>query len=305
MPPVRLIQSAALLAALAVIAPSSAWAEECPTSPPTDARMRRQEAKRWFDRAQRVQAGGDETEALRAYQCSLSIVSHPFTAFNVARLADKLGDADTAVVAYRVYLQLAPNAPDLAKVTARIQLLSGEASAQAAGGSNEPPPKPRPLPVPIAAEPAAATSEPIRRDERQVAEPDSASDAGARPAASDSSSESTSSPLRVTGWILTASGTALVATGAVLNLLARDDMNACRARYLQGDRQAAEDACDSARPLAYSSYVAMGTGAAAAAAGVVLWYVAARADRTADRERPLAWVAPLPGGALVAGRFRF
>ena len=39
-----------------------------------------------------AEAASDPVNALKAYQCSLKVVPHAFTAYNLARLAEKTGE---------------------------------------------------------------------------------------------------------------------------------------------------------------------------------------------------------------------
>lgn len=279
-------------ASLGAAAPARAD-DDCPDHSRADAKTKRLDAKRFFDRAQKAQAAGEETEALRAYQCSLTIVSHPFTAFNVARLADKRGDAETALSAYRLYLDLATEAPDRAQVATRIEALQAQLDAAAR---------------------AVTPANPTDRDTaaREVAPPVPMPPSPEAPATPIAEREPPTerSAMRVAGWVLTGTGAVALAAGIALNLMARDDMNTCRARYAEsmtnpGALPAAEAACDSARPLAYSSYAALGVGAAAAAAGITLWTIALRQEGQSQRERAVAWVTPTAGGAVIAGRLPF
>src|SRR5262245_22937178 len=87
---------------------SVARAEDCPDRVPEGSRERRALAKDWFSRAEAADAANDPIAAVKAYQCSLKMVPHAFTAFNLGRLAERTGDLELAVDAFSTYVKLAP-----------------------------------------------------------------------------------------------------------------------------------------------------------------------------------------------------
>ena len=76
-------------------------AEECPEFVPEDSVQRRQLAKKWFTRGEEGIKINDDLGALKAYQCSLKFVPHGFTAFNIAQVAERVGDLELAVASYK------------------------------------------------------------------------------------------------------------------------------------------------------------------------------------------------------------
>src|SRR3954465_1662250 len=98
-------------------------AEDCPDSPPADAAERRTLAKRWFTDAEEAERRHDEVAAVRAYQCSMRMVPHAFTAYNLAKVSEQTGDLELAVDSYHHYLALKTNAEDAAEISAHVALL--------------------------------------------------------------------------------------------------------------------------------------------------------------------------------------
>lgn len=275
--------SAAVLGLVTLLAPLAARAEECPTDVPAASRDRRALAKDWFSRAEAADAASDPIGAVRAYQCSLKMVPHAFTAFNLARLAERTGDLELAVDAYGTYIKLAPEAPDRAEIEAkivtmneRIQALRKEQELAAAPIPANPTPAP-PIEVkPPTPAPGLIVSPPPKRSEE-----------GTGP--------------RILPWVVGGVGVAALATGIVLNIGARGKMTDCFALAKDdAQRDAALKACDAAKPRAYASYALFGVAGAAAVADAVLIFM----TRPDGEERKLAAV-PLADGAAFIGRFKF
>jgi hypothetical protein len=272
---------------LATAFPSPARAEDCPDSVPTSSRERRAMAKDWFSRAEAADAANDPIGAVKAYQCSLKMVPHAFTAFNLGRLAERTGDLELALDAFNTYIKLAPESPDRTQIEGKVVALGERIKALRAEQAAPPvvvatPPKPTP---PISEPPAdlkpAPPPEPVLVD---------------KPA----SPPSTLSLQKAAPWIIGGVGVVALATGVALNVSARGKMDDCR-DLAKNEQQhdAALAACDGAKPRAYASYAMFGVAAAAAVAdGILLYLTSERTERTVA-------ASPLPGGAMVSGRFRF
>src|SRR5262245_2307624 len=101
-------------------------AETCPDVPEEDTTARRAMAKDWFAKAEEAESAGDRQLAARRYACSLKLVPHPSTAYNLGTAAEKSGDLSMAVDAFKMYLNLAPDAADRALVQARIARLEAK-----------------------------------------------------------------------------------------------------------------------------------------------------------------------------------
>jgi predicted nucleic acid-binding Zn-ribbon protein len=263
--------------------------EECPTDIPEDAAARRAQAKRWFAKGETEAKAGNDVDALKAYQCSMTFVAHGFTAFNIAQIAERTGDIELAIASYGRYLLLVPEAKDATQVNERMDELRERLAkmreaekAEANKGSessldsllNRPPVEPSPKPRPKHVTPRRAPDVSEKKPGSIWAS-------------------------QTTAWITLGSGSALLIGGVVSNVLARGQMDTCRSRYNKGDQAGAESACSNAKPLAYLSYGLIGVGAAALAAGMTLFIIQARNDNEVA-----ANVLPEGGFALRwSGRF--
>ena len=116
------------LCGLALLAPATVWAQttptDCPTEIPAASSTRRALAKDWFSRAEAAEAASDPIGAVKAYQCSLRLVPHAFTAFNLGRLAERTGDLELAVESFNTYLKLSPEAQDKTEIEAKLAALN-------------------------------------------------------------------------------------------------------------------------------------------------------------------------------------
>jgi hypothetical protein len=295
----RTIALAALACGLLTLSPRGARAQvaagaACPSEIPSNSRDRRALAKDWFTRAEAAESGGDPITAVKSYQCSLRIVPHAFTAFNLGRLAERTGDLELALESFNTYLKLLPEAPDKAEIAGKVQALGQRISSLRAEQQPTPPTPPdtrptSPLPDLRPAAPDTTLTQP--------APPPSDGGNGLSPAV----------------YAVGAAGVAALAGAIVLNLSARGKMSDCR-RLAEDEatKAMALAACDDAKPRAYGSYALFGVAAAAAAADVVLILMNRRAGgddhgpeaRSPGRDRQFG-VAPIPGGAVAGARFRF
>ncbi len=255
---------------------TGAPADVCPT-PPEDAKARRALAKEWFTRGQNHEKGGDHYTAVNAFSCSLRMVPHPFTAFNMAKAAEQTGDLELSVESYRRYLELAPAADDRAEIEEKIagfeaklvklrEHIASRRRDDAAGDGGDP---------------AGATN--------TVTAGDASRSAAAR-----------GPRFRKAAWSALAGGGATMAAGAIVNVLARGKMDDCRSLWADKRAEESDAACDSARTFAYTSYALLSIGAAAAAAGGALFYL----GRATTVEIVTATWSPDRGAAVgLAGRF--
>jgi hypothetical protein len=100
-------------------------------------------------------------------------------------------------------------------------------------------------------------------------------------------------------------GAALV-TGIALNLAARSDMSTCQTDAANPSLLgSANAACNSARPLAYTSYVMFGLAAAGAATEAVLLILHHYSGAASGTDEASLGVLPLPGGAALSAHGSF
>jgi tetratricopeptide (TPR) repeat protein len=259
-----------VFAALFALAPR-AHAEDCPRLP-EDQGARREIARKWFDTAQQTQSAGEVHVAVKAYQCSFKMVRHAFTAYNMAKLAAKIGDVEIALQAFKDYLDLAPEAEDRKDVEAEISRLQTRIDEL-----NKPAPVAAPTPAPVLPLVDVA-AEQAQRD---------------REAADDTR--------KTWGWIAAGSGIAVVGVGVVLNLVARNKHSDCFG-FVVTDPAASKAACDATAPFAYSSYAAFGLGGAALGTGLLmLMWDSDSSVESGQASNGLQFsVAPTPNGGFVS-----
>jgi tetratricopeptide (TPR) repeat protein len=256
-----MITRVAFVSALGVLLTAGAvHAEGCPDQVPEDAVARRAEAKKWFSQGQTATDAGDDVTAIKAYQCSLKFVPHGFTAYNLAQVAERVGDLDAAIRSYDEYLLLVPDAKDAQEVKERVVALRRRLAKarQATEDLTEI------KPPPASSSPALTVQPPAQA---QPAPQSLASAPQAEPVAAQSSS---SNHYRTAAWIVYGGAGAALVGGLVTNLLARSKMDTCRSTYPNGGQAAAEPVCNDAKTMAYLSYGLFGVGAAAAVVGTVL-----------------------------------
>jgi tetratricopeptide (TPR) repeat protein len=254
-------------------------AEECPDAIPEDSDARRALAKEWFTKGDESINRGDDLAALKAFQCSLKFVPHGFTAFNIAQIAERVGDLELAVSSYNQYLLLVPDAKDAGEISQKVEILKqrlARAKQQARSVRPVKPAGPRPVEPP----PVAGGQEGTDRSEQ----------------ATEAVSEKRPSGInyRTWAWVSYGGAAAFVLGGVITNLLARSKMDTCRSTYDPNDlstKSPAESACSDATALAYTSYVFFGIGGAAAALGTFFILRPTESSEVA--------MTPLPEGGLA------
>jgi tetratricopeptide (TPR) repeat protein len=320
-----------LSAALATLPSLPARAAECPEVAPADAKARRALAKEWFSRGEAAQRDGDDIRAIKAYACSLKMVPHASTAFNLASAAEQAGDVELALGSYQAYLDMRSEAPDRAEVekkigdlTARLAKARDRATAPPANDTVQATP-PAGADTPVSD--AADTSAPAQEADPAASAVDTQT-VGAQAADSETPPSLTrrrrhtdepddgSSPPKAAStsllWTVTGVGGAMLVGGLALNLGARGKMSDCRSLADSGRIPQAKDACSGAKTFAYTSYAFFGIAAAAAVAdAVILWHGARAGSRASDEpsaaapEAPRIGLAVLPGGAAATASMRF
>src|SRR5262245_57259798 len=206
---------------LSLLGPGRAHAQgdTCPEKPAEEPLARRNDAKRFFDLAQASQAAGNNNEALKQYVCSFKMVRHPFTAYNLAKLAQKTGDLELALSSYKAYLELAPDADDRPQVKReietlqeRIDQLNRDQNIQLVEKGNVVGDKTDGAVTPV----GPVTNPPA------VVERSTPADEG--------------SSKRLAGWITLGGAGVALGAGVVLNLLARAKMDDCNTFAMNGDK---------------------------------------------------------------------
>ena len=283
------------LCGLTVLGASTVRAADCPATSPDRTDERRALAKEWFARAEAAENAGNDVEAVRAYACSMKMVAHAFTAFNLGRVAERSGDLELALKSYKAYLTLKSDAPDKDEVQAKITDLQAkilEVKETVAGGE------------PAAAEPPTAEEKPEVPAEPPKEKPEKPLPIEPPPAVAEQAAGGRGSS-RLLVWVVGGVGVAALTTGIITNIVARSDMDTCNSKANGGYLASALSACNSAKPLAYTSYAMFGVaGAAAVVEGVLLYRVwsSGGGDSSDDTSVSLGW---LPGGLSLSARGRF
>jgi tetratricopeptide (TPR) repeat protein len=283
----------ALAAITVFLTASTVRAEECPNDIPEDSGVRRVQAKKWFSKGQAASGEGDDVAALKAYQCSLRYVSHGFTAYNIAQIAERIGDLEVAIASYGQYLLLVPDAKDAQEVNDKVNALK-ERLLKARQKEKE-----------ITAVPPVATEPPPTKSGTSSVEgvgqntTTAATEATeTKPVESVTTEKPAPANYRTAAWIVYGGAGVALAAGLVMNVLARGKMDTCRSKYTQQHQSEAEAACSDAKPLAYMSYGLFGLAGAAAVVGTVLVLRPTESSEVA--------MGPLPEGGLRlawSGRF--
>lgn len=277
--------------ALLLLAPAAVRAAECPASSPEDPQERRKLAKEWFATAENAENAGNDAEATRSYACSYKMVAHPFTAYNLGRVAERAGDSELALKMFKAYLTLKPDAQDAAEVRDKVKALEEKVAAgptaslpteppQTGEGTSEPS-----EPPPEALTPPPEPKPPVVRIREPEPEPESRS--------------------HVAEWVVGGVSVAALVGGLALNLGARSKMSSCQTNATSGQLGTALSDCNAAKPLAYWSYALFGVAAAGAAVDAVLLILHNSEGGSSSHDEASLGFAVLPGGGAVTARGRF
>jgi hypothetical protein len=273
---------AALLCLTAISPANAASMEPCPEPDRDDKPALRSLAKKWFEKGEQSSKDRDDVNAIRAFQCSLSFVPHGFTAFNLAEVAERVGDLDLAITNYETYITLVPEAEDKSEVEQRIvtlkeRLQKAMAASKLLTDKKDPPPTvlvPSPVSQPVPANPPV-TAPPV-------------------PEAPHASWYRSSTVAYVTAGV----GVALLGTGIALNVASRSKMDESFKKWDAWDDSGSRSSRSTAVTYAYSSYALFAVGGAALVGGITLLLL--------PTPSPPVEVSLLPGGGAslsFAGRF--
>lgn len=272
---------------LAALSSTAGYAAECPTNSPDRTEERRAVAKEWFARAEAAENAGNDIEAVKAYTCSMRMVAHAFTAYNLGRVAERSGDLELALKSFRAYLTLKSDAPDREEVQNRIKDLQAKVNEvkEGLGAPPEPTPtepKPEVQPEPIEPPPVHKAEKPVRIETEPKEAPSSN---------------------HILEWSIGGVAVAALTVGIITNVLARNSMDSCNSKADRGDLAQAKSSCDSAKTEAYTSYAMFGVaGAAAVVEGILLYRLWSKSDSSDSTSLSLGWT---PGGLTVGARGRF
>jgi len=282
-----------LVCSLTLFSAAAVRAADCPTSSPDRTDERRALAKEWFARAEAAENAGNDVEAVKDYACSMKMVAHAFTAYNLGRVAERSGDLELALRSFKAYLTLKADAQDKDEVQAKIteletkinqvkeSIVGGEpaATTEPATGEEkpevaaEPPPEKVEKPLPIEPPPHVTQPVPEARSSSHVVE-----------------------------WVVGGAAVAIFAAAWIPNFMARSDMSKANSTT---DVNTANSSWSSAKTEAYTSYALFGiAGAAAAVEAVLLYrlYSSGGSSSSDDTSVGMGWT---PGGLTLSARGRF
>jgi tetratricopeptide (TPR) repeat protein len=282
---------------------------------------------------------GKFREAGERFQAAYNLDPSPILLYNLARAAEELGEATTAVNHYKAYLARYPQAEDRAEVERRIRVLEAVRKTAATGslalagvpegamvfidGAPAPAPGPEGLRalspgshvvriVPVDGPPSESSVD-VRAGTTATVNHE--------PAASPADEAGPARPLRLWGWISTGVGVAVAGVGTYFYLdsfSAADDykkygnqvdaLDSGSPTYLtdldrlDGQSQDALDRMDTDLLL---GRVLLGVGGVAIAGGVTMLVLdLTRTDeKSSAAANPRATLVPLPGGLGLVGQF--
>jgi tetratricopeptide (TPR) repeat protein len=266
-------------ACLAVLAASVAFA------PPASAQTALEQAKALTGRATIEYNIGHFEQALELYSRAYEALPTPALLFDIGQCHRMLGNAERATFFFQGYLREKPDAPNRALVEQLLADLQRQLDAQRAAHAQQAAPA---VTSPVAETPAEAVASP----------PPPAAEVGAPPAIGNPA-------LRIAGLASAGVGVVLIGTGAALGLhaasLSSEISQLSTSRGTWSPQYQSE--YDSGKSAATAATVLYVVGGLALATGGVLTYLG-WPRRPADA-RPVAVVAPVPGGASVGvvGRF--
>jgi len=292
---------AAAAFAFLFVAPLAARAAECPASSPEDPQERRRLAKEWFGNAETAENAGNDAEAVRAYACSYKMVAHPFTAYNLGRVAERAGDNELALKMFKAYLTLKPDAQDKDEVKGKIKAIEDKMASAKEASSTEGGTAPEET-AEKPAEPAAPPPTPAE----ELAPPPEPKPAPPPPVrVAKPAEQEEEAPSHAAEWIVGGASVAALVTGVGLNLAARSKMSACQADATKGSLKTANTECEDAKPLAYWSYGMFAVAASGAAVDAVLLILRhASGSSGGDDDSSVSFLV-LPGGGALTAHTRF
>lgn len=256
-------------------------------------------ARNYYQLGKELYNRSDYEGALKQFHMAYKYSKKPGLLYNMARCHEFLGQLKEAIRYYEEYLQTDPK--NAATVNARINNLKRRMEHEKpTEAPPPPPPKPTPEPVP------ESVPEPVPEPKPQpiVQKP---ADVDKEPAATvvkTTDEPARSRPLRWAGWITLGVGGASLVTSVVLGALAAGKASELEDANAEGrEWSEVKHLKDDGDTLAGGQILTAIVGGAAMITGAVLLYLDYRFE---DRQgKTIIAPAPVPGGALVSGTWRF
>jgi tetratricopeptide (TPR) repeat protein len=257
-------------------------------------------ARNYYQLGKELYNRSDYEGALKQFKMAYQYSKKPGLLYNMARCHEFLGQLNQAIRYYKEYLGTNPK--NAATVQARINNLKKRmerkeptptpppaptpAPTPTPTPEPEPEPEPEPQPTPEAEKPAEVEKEPAATVVKATDEP-------ARPR-----------PLKWAGWITLGVGGASLVTSVVLGALAAGKASELEDANAEGrEWSEVKHLKDDGDSLAGGQILTAIVGGAAMVTGAVLLYLDYRFEDR--RGQTVIAPAPIPGGALVSGTWRF
>lgn len=126
-----------------------AWCAVAIGPGPAHADVTTRAAQRYFEQGEQLFKGGRFAAALREYQKAFDAEPLPELLYNIGQCYRNLADYEHAILNFKTYLNLLPNAPDRAQVETLIENLEDKVSRGEGVGialsRNSPPEEPKPF----------------------------------------------------------------------------------------------------------------------------------------------------------------
>jgi hypothetical protein len=284
--PVLCLSASAPVAAQPPVAPPPASAA------PDEARLQARETQ-----AKQACDAGRLPEGVRLLTDLLSATKDGTYIFNLARCYQQNGQLDQALLHFRAYLRR-PDVDPTAAARAREYIAVLERPRPA-------PPAPAATPPPVAAAPPVVAPPPAPADAPPGGEASAPS--AAITAAAPPSPPSPGRSLRVGGLVVGGLGLAALGAGSYYGVrtmqLSKETRRAQETHEHDQDMGWFDRQNEKGKTAQRRQWIFLGTGAAATAAGGVLYYLGLRAGRAPVTSALAPVLMPGGGGALLSGTF--
>ena len=250
-----------LVLALAVPAPPVHAADK----PARVDRKRVKQARQAFEMGKKAYTAGEFDKAIELWKEGYELNDDPILLYNIAQAYRQKGDAAKAIFYYRGYLRDAPQAKNRPEVEGRMaELQRGIDEAERAAQ-----PEPSPVPPPALPPPQEVAPAPVPSPVAPGGEP------------------MPGKGMRVAGIVTMGVGVAAIGAATFFGLRARSLANELEDATRAGQpwSQDLADKESRGKTMNTLSLVGFGVGAAAVVTGGILYYLGARKDARAARER--------------------
>jgi hypothetical protein len=249
----------------------------CPARPAAEKRAQRW-AGRWFAKGEQASKEARFQEALDSFLCSLYLMPHQNTVFNVAQLTNLVQDKAAATASLKRFRAEHPGSEfddELADLVVSLEKAQGIAPSEPEAPASQPP------------APEAPTAE-----AESTAEPDATVPA--------TPPEPKSGAVRTTGIVLIAAAGATLITGVILAAAAGAAKGDAEAATTYGEFRDREDAMKGRQAGAVAMFVVTGV---LAGTGALMVGLGGKEKPAGDTGGVEVAVAPGPVGLVVSGRF--